>query len=352
MNKFFVCICISFCFASKSQAWNAVGHMVVSQMAYNHLEPAAKTKCDMLIAVVLTNGSSANNTFVTAAIWADDYKTSLGTAIWHYIDLPFSLDGTATNGVTPASFDVVRAINQCIATLQSSTADATNQATSLRYLLHFTGDIHQPLHCSTAVSSLSPNGDGGGNSFSLTGFWSNLHSLWDGGGGYLTNSISRPLTTSGQATLDAKVLEIETSYPYTANAGTIPNPMNWAQEGLNLAKSVSYVGITRGSTPSAAYLITTQSTTQQRMALGGHRLADLLNTLFAPHPVSLTPRTIANGKFSFSWSTISNTTYRVQWKGQLTDPSWIDLTNITTSSSSAVFNEVLSQTKRFYRVVQ
>ena len=326
--------------------------MLVSQIAYNHLDPAVKTKCDALISVPLTYGSLANNTFITAAVWADDYKSSLGTGIWHYLDLPFSLDGTSTNGVALASFDVVRAINQCVATLQSGTADQTNQATCLRYLLHFVGDIQQPLHCSTAVSSSSPGGDAGGNGFSITGDWSNLHSLWDAGGGYLTNSTPRPLTTSGQATLNAKVTSAETNYPYSANAGKIPNPLDWAQEGLGLAKTVSYVGITRGSTPSAAYLNTVQATTEQRMAQGGHRLADLPNTLFASHPVTLTPLPISDGNFSFSWSALSNTTYRVQWKRQLFDPVWNDLTNITASGNSASCIESLSQTQRFYRVVQ
>src|SRR5205085_9244478 len=116
-------------------------------------------KCDALIAVPLTYGSSGNNTFVTAACWADDYKTSLGTAIWHYIDLPFSLDGTATDGVGAASFDVVRAINQCVSNLLNSASAQTDQATSLRYLLHFVGDIHQPLHASTAVWATKPGGD-------------------------------------------------------------------------------------------------------------------------------------------------------------------------------------------------
>src|SRR5438309_2057514 len=102
MTKLIAIISVLFCLCHPSQAWNAEGHMVVAQIAYNHLDSAVKTKCDNLIAVPLTYGSSANNTFMTAACWADDYKTSLGTAIWHYIDLPFSLDGTPTDGVGTA----------------------------------------------------------------------------------------------------------------------------------------------------------------------------------------------------------------------------------------------------------
>ena len=92
--------------------------MVVAQIAYNHLDSAVKARCDALIAAPVTPGGSSTSNFVTASCWADDYKSQLGSSIWHYIDLPFSLDGTPTNGFVPASFDVVQAINLSISTLQ------------------------------------------------------------------------------------------------------------------------------------------------------------------------------------------------------------------------------------------
>src|ERR1035437_5183919 len=167
--------------------------MVVAQIAYNHLDAAVKAKCDTLIAVPLAYGGSSTSTFVTAAVWADDYKSQLGSGIWHYIDLPFSLDGTSTNSFVPASFDVVQAINLSIATLQNSSASQTNQAVSLRYLLHFVGDIQQALHASDAFFASQPHGDGGGNGFGINGTWNNLHPLWEPAGAYLTASLPPPL---------------------------------------------------------------------------------------------------------------------------------------------------------------
>jgi hypothetical protein len=87
------------------------------------------------------------------------------------------------------------------------------------------------------------------------------------------------------------------------------------------------------------------------MSIGGHRLADLLTTLFASYPITLSPFTVSNGKFSFSWSAISSRTYRVQWK-QRTDASWNDLTNTTAFGNSASFSDLVVPTQRFYRVVQ
>ena len=287
MFKFLTSLCACFCCSQTVLAWNAEGHMVIAQIAYNHLGSAVKAKCDALIAVPLTYGGSGTSTFVTGAVWADDYKSQLGSSIWHYIDLPFSLDGTSTNSFVPASFDVVQAINLSIATLQNSGASQSNQAVSLRYLLHFVGDIHQPLHSSDAFFASQPHGDGGGNGFGITGTWNNLHSLWDAGGGYLIDSLSRPLSSVSQTTLSNKVAAIESAYLYSPNDGTIPNPMDWARESQGVAEAVSYVGITLNSTPSTAYLNTAQATTEQRMSLGGHRLADLLTTLFASYPIVL-----------------------------------------------------------------
>lgn len=335
----------------RALGWNAPGHMTVSQIAYNHLDPSAKAKCDALIAVPLAFGSSGNNTFITAACWADDYKSQLNTANWHYIDLPFSLDGTSTNGVVPESFDVVRALNLCISNLLNTASAQTNQATCLRYILHFVGDIHQPLHASTAVFATRTAGDAGGNGFNLSGQWSNLHSLWDAGGGYASNFWSRPLSAADQNALNAKVAAIETDYPYTPHLG-IPDPMDWAEEGLNIAQTVAYVGITRGTTPSSAYLNSAMVTSEQRLALGGHRLADLLNSLFGTNTtMKLACSPMTNNAFAFYWNSISGRTYRVQWKASLTN-AWTDRTNITAIGSATSFVEPAAQTLRFYRVTQ
>src|SRR2546425_10901000 len=100
MSKSLIILCACFCLSRPVQAWNAEGHMVVAQIAYNHLDPEVKAKCDALIAVPLTLASSSSSNFVTAAVWADDFKSSLGTGTSHYIDIGISLDGYPTNRVS------------------------------------------------------------------------------------------------------------------------------------------------------------------------------------------------------------------------------------------------------------
>lgn len=328
-------------------AWNAEGHMAVAQLAYNHLDPTVKARCDALIAVPVSPGGTATNTFVTAACWADDYRNELGTPTWHYINFPISLDGTSYAHFVPPPFDVVQAIHQCIATLQDGSATPAQQAMSLRYLIHCVGDVQQPLHCTTAFSAAQPNGDAGGNGFTVTGTWSNLHSLWDAGGGYLTDSLPRPLNASSRTTLNNKVAAIEAAHPYVRGGDALPDPMAWALEGRDLALAVTYAGITRNASPSAAYLQKARTSTEARLALGGQRLADLLNTLMA---VKLSPFHAANGDFGFSWNTVPGTVYHLEWTPDPALPSWNPLTDFTAAGSTASFQEPAVQGRRFYRI--
>ncbi|MDB6070980.1 MAG: nuclease [Verrucomicrobiales bacterium] len=332
----------------KVRAWNAEGHMAVAQIAYNHLHPTVKAKCDALIAVPLTYGGTATNTFVTAACWADDFKSQLGSGTWHYIDLPISLDGTSYASFVPPSFDVVQAINQSIATFRNPSATDAQQAISLRYLIHFLADIQQPLHCSAAFFASQPGGDAGGNGYPISGTYNNLHSLWDSGGGYLADSLPRPLSTASRTTLNNRVATIEAAHPYqSVEAGRLPDVMVWAQEAKSLAVTICYSGIALNTAPSAGYLQTARSTTEARIALGGQRLADLLNTLLAVNP---TPFRASNGDFGVSWNAVVGATYYLEWTDDPADPTWNVRPPITASSRTATFQEPMIPGRRFYRL--
>ena len=356
MKSVALIFCLALGLLPPARAWNVEGHMVGTQIAYNHLTPSVKAQCDALIATPVVYASSINSTFVTASVWADDLKSSTNAwNNWHFINIPFSLDGTPTNGFVPGAFDVVQAIRTNIAVLQSPSATQSNRAFHLRQLLHFVGDMQQPLHCTAAISVATPNGDAGGNGFPLTGGWGNLHSLWDSGGNNLTNSLPRPLSVASHNLLSNKAAAIEGFYPYdyAANVGTVADPMTWAYEGLGLAQSVCYANITRGTTPSVGYLNTASSTTDQRMAVNGQRLADLLNTILGTNAVTLTAVMHTNNNFNFSWYGLSGRNYQVQWKQNLSDANWNNLTNILpTANQSISLTEPLNQIRRFYRVAQ
>jgi len=345
-------LCACFWLAHPALAWDAEGHMVVAQIAYNHLDAAVKAKCDALIAVPVYHSTSANSNFVTAAVWADDIKSFTSAySDSHYIDIPISLDGFPTNSVVNDPSNVVVAIRSSITTLQDPTQSLSNQAVALRFLLHFCGDITQPLHCSTGVTTNLPAGDAGGNSFNITGTWNNLHSLWDSGGGYLTDSVARPFTTPSQAIIVNKAAAVEAAYPYSASVGSIPDPATWSTDSWQLAMSVAYVGITNGTSPTASYLATAQNTTVQRMAIGGQRLAKLLSTIYVTNAPPLISATATNNNFALSWATVTGRIYRVQWKQDLTNAAWTDLTDISVSNTSAIFTDPVLQPQRFYHLI-
>ena len=86
--------------------------------------------------------------------------------------------------VLPELYEIVAASekhNKAREVLDRVYANNENQVRSaaLRLIIHLVGDIHQPLHTSTLISS-SPYSDSdlGGNKFKISGGW-NLHSLWD-----------------------------------------------------------------------------------------------------------------------------------------------------------------------------
>jgi hypothetical protein len=60
-----------------------------------------------------------------------------------------------------------------------------------------------------------------------------------------------------------------------------------------------------------------------------------------------------NNNFKFSWYGLSGRNYQVQWKQNLSDPTWNNLTNVVpTANQTIAFTEPLIQTRRFYRVTQ
>jgi hypothetical protein len=350
--KSFLAALLALCIiAPQARSWNAEGHMVVAQIAYSHLTADVKAQCDALIAVPLTYSSTGTSNFITAACWADDFKNNLNTANWHYIDIPFSLDGTSLDGFAGDSFDVVKAIRACNQFIGNPSMTQSNRAVFLRYLIHFVGDIHQPLHASDAISASSPSGDGGGNGFLLTGSYNNLHSLWDAGGGFVGSTVGRPLSASGKTTISNKAAVVEAAYPYNSNAGTIEDPMIWALEGWSLAQTVAYVGITNNTTPTTDYTTAAQSVSQQRLALGGYRLADLLNTIFTYYPAIIQPKPATNNTVSFSWNAVPGRPYKIQSKQDLND-AWTDLTTIQSSTNIVTFTEPASSTTKYYRITE
>ena len=181
-------------------AWDGTGHMLVAQIAHDRLNDKARARVDALAAQLDNNGVPYNS--VTLACWPDDIKDKNSKSPfqgqfkpWHYIDigcLPTDPDVFAhPPTLTKTNGDVITALNHCVELIRSKKTDelVPNEAVALALVMHFVGDIHQPLH-TTARYNPHPKpddkykDDAGGNGISLANLadtpWSkNLHSFWD-----------------------------------------------------------------------------------------------------------------------------------------------------------------------------
>lgn len=244
-------------------AWNAVGHQLVAQIAYDKMTPHAQKIYMSLF------HQGKERSFLNAATWLDKIRSKQDPYYndMHYIDIPFSTDGTLLPFV--ASHNAVSAINNSVQTLKSPTASQSSKKESIKILLHVVGDIHQPLHAATRVSAKYPEGDRGGNDALLTHnkLAHNLHAYWDKGAGVLLYKKHRYRSIKNMAR------RLEQQYP-CRNSDL--NPMSWANESHDLAMSVAYA-YTSARELDKSYQLVAQTIVKQRIALAGCRLAELMN---------------------------------------------------------------------------
>ena len=150
--------------------WWETGHMAVSQIAEKRLaqlgETVALQKFTTLVKAFenLTDGRS--NTFVEAAVWADDIKDVNATFFdsYHFTDVVYDPQYMFV-GMTEPQKDVnsINVASSCMTVLKTNKEGVSfERAFMARYLLHLVGDIHQPLHSVTMYNSTLKKGDAGG----------------------------------------------------------------------------------------------------------------------------------------------------------------------------------------------
>lgn len=169
-----------------ASAWNVAGHMVSGALAYNVLKaesPESLAKvvallrkhpeyesrwAHQLTAAYVPEGERDLYLFMLAARWADDVRKA-GTynhPSWHYVDYPFKPGGQPADLETPTPDpdNILRGFAVNWATLTGNGPDA-DRTVALAWLFHLVGDVHQPLHTCSLVTTDRPPGDKGGNQF-------------------------------------------------------------------------------------------------------------------------------------------------------------------------------------------
>lgn len=183
-------LCVATVAAPAAHAWGCKGHQTVALIAEKYLTPEARQFVETLLKENPIDpklnrycGGAVRDAMADAATWADDVRGERKNGPWHYIDIPRGTQHGALEPFCGSAGCVTKAITEQLAILKDKNADAAKRADALRYVIHFVGDLHQPLHTIT-------NADEGGNCVPLKyfrrnprehnhSFSPNLHSIWD-----------------------------------------------------------------------------------------------------------------------------------------------------------------------------
>ena len=203
----------------------------MARLAAVRLTPAARTRVSQILGIPDIEEAVANG-LAEASIWADHTKAGSNTASWHYIDLALE-DRKSDMGKRCENDNCAPARLRLFASqlAAKTTAEETrwNDLDALRFLVHLTGDIHQPLHAAS-------NADQGGNCERLdppVRQAKTLHTLWDG---EIVNSMGESNKTLA-ANLDREIASWSGKRQQALAAG---NPNDWAWESHLLAVKFIY----------------------------------------------------------------------------------------------------------------
>ncbi len=239
--------------APLASAWGPQGHDIVGAIADAKLTPAARAEVTRLLT------GEAKPTLAGVANWADQVRPSRPeTAPWHYADIAENncqyvpaINGDNGN-------NVIEAIRNQTAILGDTSKSDADRREALKFVVHFVGDIHQPMHDGYAR-------DRGGNDIPLTynGHSTNLHSLWDSG----------LLNTRGLS--DAQYATVIQGLPEPDLGGT--DPVEWAQDTCQIAVGA----YPNTSTIGTDYTNKFRPIAEAQLRLAGERLARLINATLA-----------------------------------------------------------------------
>jgi hypothetical protein len=269
MKKKFIAVIVLLNFlAVQVFAWGPKGHAIVADIASSRLTPQAKEKLQDL----LGGGSLAS-----IASWADDVRKERDESYnWHFVDIPkdaagfddardcFRPQDKHKNADTDHHNCVVDRIEIFKAKLADESLPREQRVEALKWLVHFVGDLQQPLH---AVEEAR-----GGNDIKLPVFGSpkcgdydcNLHWTWD------TLLLEHAGLSEEQYVSRLEALIAKENLQAKAGGTAV----DWANESHEQAKRLLE---DKPAAVDEAYFQANIGLVDEKLALGGLRLAKVLN---------------------------------------------------------------------------
>ncbi|MEA1647830.1 S1/P1 nuclease [Nitrospirillum sp. BR 11164] len=167
---------LAFSLPIQALAWGMDGHKTVAYIAYELLTDKAKQQVGAIL------GDASEDAFVNSSTWADDIRKPQpdqpypGSGPWHYVSIQMAETAYSKAADCPTGDCAVEKIGEFNKQVVDPQVLGAIKKDALRFVIHFVGDVAQPLHA-------CENQDRGGNEVQvvLNGRQTNLHSVWDTG---------------------------------------------------------------------------------------------------------------------------------------------------------------------------
>ena len=295
-----IAIVLSLAAPRPALAWNKASHMVSGVLAYRTLVARDPAVAARLVALLKQHPDYEKNwlpfinasgrphdemLFALAARWPDDVRNdpNFHRSSWHYVNFPLVMPGDTTQPPATPAGDLLNVLPKTLAVVRDTTVPAPQRAIALCWLIHLTGDVHQPLHAVSRFGERWPQGDRGGNLFwvkpGVVDKPVNLHSFWDDV--VLADNEAQPKPVSEEADRLAKL------FPRDAVATEVavldPTVLS-KDESLAIARAEAYRDFRmpganeadRAPIVPSGYRKAAHDVGERRLALASYRLAEEL----------------------------------------------------------------------------
>jgi|SRR5215471_6908510 len=265
MRRLGATILLALAYATPSLAWGTDGHQIIATIAARELTPAARTQVGQLL------GGNPTAAMIASSMWADEIRPQRReTAPWHYVDIPVRASGYVARRDCAGNDCIVAQIEREIRIVGDRSLLTPVRTEALRFLIHFVGDIHQPLHA-------ADNDDRGGNQIrvQINRRRTNMHAVWD------TDVVE---ALGGNPVVVANRLEADMSAAkhQSWQSGT---PADWANETFHIAVREIYATPRSFDQPGLVilprdYPQRERGVTEEQLSKAGVTLASVLNRIF------------------------------------------------------------------------
>jgi hypothetical protein len=269
----------------RATGWYPEGHKVVAIIAADNLTPQAAAQIARILGVA-DNKRAVAEAMAAASILPDTrFRADPSTHPWHYIALCLTDTRSDMAARCPQGNCVTAKIDEYARRLKDHDYDKWGAAGDLAFLIHFVGDVHQPLHA-------AGNSDRGGTCqpVEVAPPEENLHLAWDDA---VVVQLEHQLGTHDAR---ARASALERIYPQSKLSKDSVNAEQMAWESHELARSDVYGGLhipqlpcapsaCRSATPgkvvmSNTYMKRESMVAGRRLAQAGYRLAQILNACY------------------------------------------------------------------------